>query len=84
MVLLCYCWLHVSYRSYKAGDVVMIKPQNSAEVVQEFISLLQLDGDAVFALRQNDQGVVDHSLSCACVRHAILCYTNDAYLYAVL
>ena len=79
----------MSYRSYKAGDVVMIKPQNSAEIVQEFISLLQLDGDAVFALRQTDQGVVDHSLSCACIRHMqyfamlmmlIVCCTVSIYV----
>jgi len=45
------------YCSYKAGDVVMIKPQNTGDVVEEFITLLGLDPDATFTLKQNDQGV---------------------------
>ena len=46
------------YCSYKAGDVVMIKPQNSSEVVQQFVLLLHLDPQATFTLKQNDQGIV--------------------------
>jgi len=68
----------------------MIKPQNSAEVVQEFILLLQLDGDAVFTLRQNDQGVVEmlyHSSSVVRMyyTYAIPCYAVmlSFYLFAL-
>ena len=55
------------YYSYKAGDVVMIKPQNTAQAVQKFILLLQLDPEAVFTLKQNDPGTVNVNL---------LAYTN--------
>ena len=34
----------------------MIKPQNIAEVVQQFVLLLGLDPEATFSLKQNDQG----------------------------
>lgn len=41
--------------SYNAGDVVMIKPQNSSEVVQQFVLMLHLDPQTTFTLKQNDQ-----------------------------
>ncbi|XP_065917009.1 NADPH-dependent diflavin oxidoreductase 1-like isoform X2 [Dysidea avara] len=41
--------------SHKAGDVVMIQPQNTCDVVQEITTLLQLDSTAVFTLQQNDK-----------------------------
>lgn len=34
----------------------MVKPQNTGDIVQEFITLLGLDPDATFTLKQN-QGV---------------------------
>ena len=35
----------------------MIKPQNTSEVVQQLVLLLQLDPEATFTLKLNDQGV---------------------------
>ena len=55
---------YVVLRSYKAGDVVMIKPQNTAEVVQEFILLLRLNPEDVFTLKQNDPGAVNDCCLC--------------------
>ena len=43
-------------RSHKAGDVVMIQPQNTSDVVEEITALLQLDSAAVFTLKQTDKG----------------------------
>ena len=34
----------------------MIKPSNLPDVVEEFISLLELDADQLFSLEQNDPG----------------------------
>ena len=42
--------------SHAAGDVAMIKPSNLPDVVEEFISLLELDADQLFSLEQNDPG----------------------------
>ncbi|GFS22197.1 NADPH-dependent diflavin oxidoreductase 1 [Elysia marginata] len=40
--------------SYSPGDVVMIQPQNSADSVEKFLSILGLDPDKQFQLSQND------------------------------
>ena len=45
----------------------MIKPQNTAEVVQEFILLLRLNLEDVFTLKQNDPGAVNDC--CLCMRY---------------
>ena len=42
--------------SHIAGDVAMIQPSNLPDVIDEFISLLELNADQVFLLEQNDPG----------------------------
>ena len=42
----------------------MIKPQNTAEVVQEFTLLLRLNPEDVFTLKQNDPGAVNDCCLC--------------------
>ncbi|XP_061164721.1 NADPH-dependent diflavin oxidoreductase 1-like [Saccostrea echinata] len=42
---------------YRPGDVVMIQPQNSAESVEEFLTLMKLDPQQKFTLQHNDPNV---------------------------
>ena len=42
--------------SHSAGDVLMMKPQNIASAVDEFIELMKLNPDQKFTLEQNDEG----------------------------
>ena len=42
--------------SHSAGDVLMMKPQNIASAVDEFIELMKLDPEQKFTLEQNDEG----------------------------
>ena len=41
---------------HRAGDVLMIQPQNAESAVEEFLGLLGLDPDLLFCLHQNDPG----------------------------
>ena len=55
--------LHLLYSfffpfSHSAGDVLMMKPQNIASAVDEFIDLMQLNPDQKFTLEQNDEGTI--------------------------
>ncbi|GFO45694.1 NADPH-dependent diflavin oxidoreductase 1, partial [Plakobranchus ocellatus] len=43
--------------NYSPGDVVMIHPQNSADTVEEFVSMLGLDADAKFTIEENDPDI---------------------------
>ena len=43
---------------YVPGDVLMIKPQNVMEAVDEFVQVLKLDPDTSFVLKQNDPGLL--------------------------
>lgn len=52
------CWSHPSWAvllcRFGAGDVVMMRPCNSPEDVQQFCQLLTLDPEASFTLRPTD------------------------------
>ncbi|KAM4532222.1 NADPH-dependent diflavin oxidoreductase 1 [Fundulus diaphanus] len=62
---------------FAAGDVVMIRPQNSAEDVQLFCQLLRLDPDASFTLRATDGAPVPARLPQPCsVRHLVERYLD--------
>uniref|UniRef100_A0A3Q2QA66 NADPH-dependent diflavin oxidoreductase 1 n=1 Tax=Fundulus heteroclitus TaxID=8078 RepID=A0A3Q2QA66_FUNHE len=62
---------------FAAGDVVMIRPQNSAEDVQLFCQLLRLDPDAIFTLRATDGAPVPARLPQPCsVRHLVERYLD--------
>lgn len=52
-----YCVV-ISGISYGAGDVLMIRPQNTPNTVNEFLNLLSLDPDVTFVLQQSDPDVV--------------------------
>ncbi|XP_012708989.2 NADPH-dependent diflavin oxidoreductase 1 [Fundulus heteroclitus] len=62
---------------FAAGDVVMIRPQNSAEDVQLFCQLLRLDPDAIFTLSATDGAPVPARLPQPCsVRHLVERYLD--------
>lgn len=42
------------YDRYSAGDVVMMRPCNAAEDVQQFCQLLRLDPERYFTLTPTD------------------------------
>lgn len=64
---------------FAAGDVVMIRPQNSAEDVQMFCRLLRLDPDSWFFLRATDDAPVPARLPQPCsVRHLVERYLDVA------
>ena len=47
---------------YVPGDVLMIKPQNVMEAVDEFVQVLKLDPDTLFVLKQNDPGLLQEHI----------------------
>ena len=46
----------VSFDSYSPGDVLMVRPQNVKEAVEEFLRVMKIDGSVTFILKQNDPG----------------------------
>ncbi|MED6276385.1 NADPH-dependent diflavin oxidoreductase 1 [Characodon lateralis] len=64
---------------FAAGDIVKIRPQNSAEDVQLFCQLLRLDPDSRFTLRATDDAPVPARLPQPCsVRHLVERYLDIA------
>lgn len=64
---------------FTAGDVVMMRPCNTAEDVQQFCQLLRLDPESMFTLRPNDSTPVPGRLSEPCtVRHLVETYLDIA------
>ncbi|XP_062612772.1 NADPH-dependent diflavin oxidoreductase 1-like isoform X2 [Saccostrea cucullata] len=63
---------------YRAGDVVMIRPQNSEESVEEFLTLMKLDPQQKFTLQQNDPNVpLPSQLPLPCsMRHLVQHYLD--------
>ncbi|KAF7653046.1 hypothetical protein LDENG_00088030 [Lucifuga dentata] len=64
---------------FAAGDVVMMRPCNAAEDVQELCQLLRLDPEARFILRATDGTAVPAGLPQPCtVRHLVESYLDIA------
>ncbi|XP_054468741.1 NADPH-dependent diflavin oxidoreductase 1 [Anoplopoma fimbria] len=64
---------------FAAGDVVMMRPCNTPEDVQQFCQLLRLDPDARFTLRATDNSAVQARLPQPCtVRHLVKSYLDIA------
>ncbi|XP_042365540.1 NADPH-dependent diflavin oxidoreductase 1 [Plectropomus leopardus] len=64
---------------FAAGDVVMMRPRNSAEDVQQFCQLLRLDPEARFTLRATDNTAVPARLPQPCtVRYLVESYLDIA------
>uniref|UniRef100_A0A8C8T117 NADPH-dependent diflavin oxidoreductase 1 n=1 Tax=Pelusios castaneus TaxID=367368 RepID=A0A8C8T117_9SAUR len=63
---------------YRAGDVVMIQPQNAPEDVQQFCQLLRLDPDRCFTLKPSEpETSLPALLPQPCtVRHLVTCYLD--------
>ena len=59
--------------SHSAGDVLMMKPQNIASAVDEFIDLMQLNPDQKFTLEQNDEGNNEIRVLCVDLCKILLC-----------
>ncbi|KAM9734721.1 NADPH-dependent diflavin oxidoreductase 1 [Menidia menidia] len=57
---------------FEAGDVVMMRPRNAQEDVQQFCELLRLDPEASFTLRATDAAAVPAGFPQPCtVRHLV-------------
>ncbi|XP_043951970.1 NADPH-dependent diflavin oxidoreductase 1 isoform X3 [Gambusia affinis] len=64
---------------FSAGDVVLIRPQNSEDDVQRFCQLLRLDPDSRFRLTPNGDAPVPARLPQPCsVRHLVERYLDVA------
>uniref|UniRef100_UPI0037E89305 NADPH-dependent diflavin oxidoreductase 1 n=1 Tax=Semicossyphus pulcher TaxID=241346 RepID=UPI0037E89305 len=64
---------------FSAGDVVMMRPCNAPEDVQQFCQLLRLDPEAKFTLRASDNTAVPARLPQPCsVRHLVESYLDIA------
>uniref|UniRef100_A0A7N8XL74 NADPH-dependent diflavin oxidoreductase 1 n=1 Tax=Mastacembelus armatus TaxID=205130 RepID=A0A7N8XL74_9TELE len=64
---------------FAAGDVVVIRPCNAPEDVQQFCQLLGLDPEATFILRATDNSAVPTRLPQPCtVRHLVESYLDIA------
>lgn len=64
---------------FAAGDVVMMRPCNAPEDVQQFCQLLRLDPEARFTLRPTDNAAVPARLPQPCtVRHLVESYLDIA------
>ncbi|XP_044029150.1 NADPH-dependent diflavin oxidoreductase 1 [Siniperca chuatsi] len=64
---------------FVAGDVVMMRPCNTPEDVQQFCQLLRLDPEARFTLRATDNTAVPARLPQPCtVRHLVESYLDIA------
>ncbi|KAM4527105.1 NADPH-dependent diflavin oxidoreductase 1 [Odontesthes bonariensis] len=64
---------------FAAGDVVMMRPCNAAEDVQQFCQLLRLDPEASFTLSAADKAAVPARLPRPCtVRHLVESYLDIA------
>ncbi|XP_070780851.1 NADPH-dependent diflavin oxidoreductase 1 [Enoplosus armatus] len=64
---------------FAAGDVVMMRPRNAPEDVQQFCQLLRLDPDARFTLRATDNAAVPAQLPQPCTaRHLVESYLDIA------
>ncbi|XP_072228397.1 NADPH-dependent diflavin oxidoreductase 1 [Leuresthes tenuis] len=64
---------------FSAGDVVMMRPCNAAEDVQQFCQLLRLDPEASFTLSASDSAAVPARLPQPCtVRHLVESYLDIA------
>ncbi|XP_029025711.2 NADPH-dependent diflavin oxidoreductase 1 [Betta splendens] len=64
---------------FTAGDVVSMRPRNTAEDVQQFCQLLRLDPQAKFILRPTGNTVVPARLPQPCtVRHLVEAYLDIA------
>ncbi|XP_071394337.1 NADPH-dependent diflavin oxidoreductase 1 [Centroberyx affinis] len=64
---------------FAAGDVVMMRPCNAPEDIQEFCQLLRLDPNALFTLRATGNTAVPASLPQPCtVRHLVESYLDVA------
>uniref|UniRef100_A0A8P4G019 NADPH-dependent diflavin oxidoreductase 1 n=2 Tax=Dicentrarchus labrax TaxID=13489 RepID=A0A8P4G019_DICLA len=62
---------------FAAGDVVMMRPCNASEDVEQFCQLLRLDPDARFTLRPTDHNAVPARLPQPCtVRHLMESYLD--------
>ncbi|XP_008423034.1 NADPH-dependent diflavin oxidoreductase 1 [Poecilia reticulata] len=64
---------------FSAGDVVLIRPQNSEDDVQRFCQLLRLDPESRFTLTPNSDAAVPARLPRPCsVRHLVERYLDVA------
>ncbi|XP_075935768.1 NADPH-dependent diflavin oxidoreductase 1 isoform X1 [Anarhichas minor] len=64
---------------FAAGDVVMMRPCNTPEDVQQFCQLLRLDPEAMFTLRATDNTAVQARLPQPCtVGHLVESYLDIA------
>uniref|UniRef100_A0A672FQ65 NADPH-dependent diflavin oxidoreductase 1 n=1 Tax=Salarias fasciatus TaxID=181472 RepID=A0A672FQ65_SALFA len=68
-----------SHMEFTAGDVVMMRPRNSAEDVRQFCELLRLRPDSVFTLSATGSAAVPSRLPRPCtVRHLVESYLDVA------